>query len=102
IEVLAEPAPQRRGNLNRGAAVPPGVRLEHVDVRAQAVLADLAPAAVAAWDVLLERHVVALFQAPTILGDLADLNDAAHVLVAHDGTGAIAQRSRVRPHVAAA
>src|SRR5690606_14076179 len=89
VEVLGEPAPQRRGNVDPGDAV------AVLAVPAGLVAAGEAVVAGAARHDHLERHPVARLHAPALGGALADPLDDPHRLVPRD------RRPAAHPEVAA-
>ena len=102
IDVLREAAPQVRRLLGRGVAVADGVGVgAPVGVLAVAVLAGVAPLALAAHHVVLDEDEIAFLEA-LAPGELAaGLGDVADVLVAHDG-GLVVRRVLVELDVGAA
>src|SRR5712671_7018695 len=75
--------------LGRGVAVADAVRVRApVGVLAVAVLAEVAPLALAAHDVVLDEHQVAFLEALAARELAPRLGDDADVLVAHDHRGA--------------
>ncbi len=85
VYILREAAPQMRRFLGRGVAVADAVGVgAPVGVLAVAILAQMAPLAPAAHDVVLDEHQIAFLEA-LAPGELAArLGDGADVLVAHD------------------
>ena len=85
VDVLAEAAPQMRRALRRGVAVADRIGIvAPVGVFAVAVLAEMAPLALAAGDIVLDEDEIAFLEA-LAAGELAaGLGDGADVLVAHD------------------
>ena len=102
VDVLREAAPQVRGLLVGRIAVADRVRVgAPVGVLAVAVLALVAPLALAAHHVVLEEDEIAFLEALAARELGAALGDVADVLVAHDG-GLVGRRLLVEAHVRAA
>src|SRR5215470_14125157 len=85
VDVVRKTAPQVRRLLSRRVAVTDGLGIvAPVSVLAVTILAEVTPLALAAGDIMLDEHQVALAK-PFALGELAPgLGDGADVLVAHD------------------
>ena len=89
VDVLGKAAPQMGRLFGRRVAVADGVGVvAPVSVFAVAVLAEVAPLALAASDVVLHEHQIALPETLAPCELAAGLGDKADILVAHDDRGA--------------
>src|SRR5262249_9756046 len=85
VQLARKAAPEMGRLLGRGVAVTDGVGVAPpVGVLAVTVLAEMTPLALAAGDVVLHEHQVALLEALAPGEFAARLGDGADVLVAHD------------------
>src|SRR5476651_185252 len=102
VDVLREAAPQMRGPARGGVAVADGIRVvAPVGVLAMTVLAEVAPLALAARDVVLDEDEVAFLESLAAREFAPRLGDVADVLVAHDH-GLARRRCLVELHAGAA
>src|SRR5262249_33291715 len=85
VDILTEAAPEMRRALRRRVAIANGVGVRAPVGRfAVAILAAMAPLALAAGDIVLEEHEVAFLEALALRELAAGFGDRPDVLVTHD------------------